>query len=61
MANRNSGGDSGIGMLVIAILAIVAMPIVGLYFLFREDPSNRVLGVVLLILGVCLWIWLGVN
>ncbi len=60
MANRNSG-DSGIGMLVIAILAIAAMPVVGLYFLFREDSSNRGLGVVLLILGIGLWIWWGVN
>lgn len=53
--------DSGLGCLVILLLAIFAMPIVGLYMVFKGDESQKALGIVLTIIGVILWIYLGIQ
>ncbi len=53
----SSSDDSGMGCLVMIILAMVAMPLVGLYMAFKgKDDGQKVLGVVLTIVGIIIWI-----
>ena len=53
--------DSGLGCVVIILLAIFAMPIVGLYMVFKGDEGQKALGIILTVIGVILWIYLGVQ
>lgn len=56
MSNNNRSSDGGTGCLVIAILAIIAMPLVGLYLAFAgESSEQKLLGVALLIVGVIVY------
>lgn len=53
---RRGSDDSAIGCLVMVVIAMIAMPIVGLYMLFTaEDTDKKTLGVILLIVGIILW------
>lgn len=54
---RGGSDDSGMGCLVMVILAMVAMPLVGLYILFKgNDDSQKAIGAILTILGIIIWI-----
>lgn len=53
--------DSGLGCVVILLLAIFAMPIVGLYMVSKGDEGQKVMGIILMIIGVILWIYLGLQ
>ncbi|MBQ9166113.1 MAG: hypothetical protein IJX71_04230 [Oscillospiraceae bacterium] len=53
--------DSGAGMIVLFLLGIVALPVVGLYFIFKQEDPQPVLGTVLVILGILLWAWISMN
>ena len=53
---RRKGTDDTLSFVVWILLIVFLMPITGLYFLLREDPSRRGLGWVLLIFGAILWI-----
>lgn len=53
---RGRGSDDALSLVVWLLIIIVAMPVTGLYFLLRKDPSKRWLGWVLLIGGIILWI-----
>ena len=57
--NRGGGGgdDAGMGCLVIAILCLVAMPLVGLYL--NSDSQTKTIGIVLTVVGFILWICVG--
>lgn len=56
--SRNS--DGGTGCLIVAILAVIAMPLVGLYLAFAgESSEQRYLGIALLIVGIIVYIKLG--
>ena len=45
------------GCLVMVILALVAMPLVGLYMLFKgNDDSQKAIGAILTIVGIIIWI-----
>ena len=57
---RRSDNDS-MPLIVLLLLAFYALPLVGLYFLLREDPSKRELGIILLVVGIILWIIVGVS
>ena len=58
---RASGGGA-LGFVTIALLAIVAMPIVGGYYLFLgKDSVQKVLGGIGLAVGIFLWIGLGLG
>ena len=48
--------DDTLLFVVWVLLIIFLMPLTGLYFLLRKDPSKRWLGWVLLIAGMILWI-----
>ena len=55
MSGNNKRSDDGIITFVaLIILAIVAMPLVGLYLIFKPNGST-LLGVLLVIIGVILW------
>jgi hypothetical protein len=61
--NRGDGGgdDAGMGCLVIAILCLVAMPLVGLYLIGSKgsDSQTKTIGIVLTVVGFILWICVG--
>lgn len=60
---RRGGDDGTASCLVYFILAIFAMPLLGLYLMLKKsaDDGTRVLGVVLLIAGIIIWVMIGVN
>jgi len=55
--SKNSGSnDSGMGCLAILVLAVIAMPLVGLYLaLAGESSEQKFLGVALLIVGIIVY------
>lgn len=53
--------DGAIGCVVILLLAIFAMPIVGIYMMAKGDETQKGLGLVLTIIGAIIWIYLGVH
>lgn len=57
--HRNGGrgsDDSATGCLAIVLLALVAMPIVGIYMLLTsEDSDKKTIGAILLIVGIIIW------
>ena len=59
--HRRRGNDDALALVVWLLLIVFLMPIVGLYFLLRQDPSKRGLGWVLLIIGIVLWIAIGAG
>lgn len=62
MSRNNKSNDSGIGCALVLILAVFAMPLVGLYLAVAgEEEGQKVLGVVLLIVGIIVWIKIGVS
>ena len=55
--HRGGSDDSGMGCLVMIILGLVAMPLVGLYMLFKgDDDGQKAIGVILTIVGIIIWI-----
>lgn len=62
MSRNNKSNDSGIGCALVLMLAVFAMPLVGLYLAVAgEEEGQKVLGVVLLIVGIIVWIKIGVS
>ena len=62
MSKNSKSSDSGIGCALVLMLAVFAMPLVGLYLaLAGEEKEQRMLGVVLLIVGIIVWIKIGVS
>ena len=55
MSRRKRNDDAATGCIVYAILALILMPLVGLYLVFSKDPEKRTWGWVLLVVGVILW------
>ena len=54
---RHNHDDSGMGCLVIFVLGLMAMPLVGLYMLIAgENSDQKVIGLILTIVGLILWI-----
>lgn len=57
--HRHGGGSSdasGMGCLVMIILALIAMPLVGVYMLISgKDSSQKTIGAILLIVGIIFW------
>ena len=57
---KRSDDDAAIGCIVYLLLIIFFMPIVGLFLICRKDPDKKPIGWVLLIIGIILWIVVGV-
>lgn len=61
MARRGRGGSDIDGSLAMIILGLVALPIVGLVMMLNsKTEDNKVLGGVLLVVGIVLWIIIGI-
>ena len=53
---RHNNDNSGMGCLVGLMLGLMAMPLVGLYMLLAgKDAGQRVIGLILTIVGIALW------
>lgn len=62
MSKNNKSNDSGIGCALVLMLAVFAMPLVGLYLAVTgKEDEQRILGVVLLIVGIIVWIKIGAS
>ena len=57
---KGSDDDAATGCIVYLILILFFMPIVGLFLICGKDPDKKPLGWVLLIIGIILWIVVGV-
>lgn len=52
--------DSGTGCLALILMAVIAMPLVGLYIAIKgESDEEKLLGVALLIVGIIMYIAMG--
>lgn len=55
--SRKNGNDEGvIGCLAFVLIAIIAMPLLGLYLLSQPSDQDKSIGLVLLIVDIILWI-----
>lgn len=61
MSGNNRNNDSGgLGCAVMMIVAVVAMPLVGLYLLAAgKEDAQKILGVALFIVSIIVWIKFG--
>ena len=56
------GGGGLIGLLAIMLIAIYAMPFVGGYVLITgKDDGSKLLGGSLLVVGIIIWIAMGIH
>lgn len=56
------GGGDLMGLIAVALLAIVAMPLVGGYVLVTgKDEGSKLLGGALLVVGLIVWAALGLR
>lgn len=53
----SGSGDTAIAL---ALIAIVAMPIFGIYLLTRNNETDKMWGAILTVLGIVLWFLIGV-
>ena len=60
---RGGGGDSGGNCLILLILALIAMPLVGLYLIIKSDgdEGTKVIGWILLVIGIIFWIYIAMQ
>ena len=57
-----SGGGGLLGILAVIFLAVVAMPFVGGYVLITgKEDGSKLLGGALLVVGIILWVALGIH
>lgn len=60
MSKENGSNGGGLGCAVMLLFAVVAMPLVGLYLAVAgKESGQKVLGVVLIIVGIIVWIKFG--
>lgn len=55
MSGNNRNNDAGVGCIMWMLLAIIAMPILGIYFIATGDESQKILGWALLIVGLIIF------
>ena len=56
MSNRGRNDDDfGAGCLVMCILAMIAMPAVGVWLLLKEEKESKIIGVILIVVGIFFW------
>ena len=60
---RQSPDDGGLGCLVMIILALIAMPLVGLYLALssKTDDETKVIGWIMVVMGCGIWIFAAVK
>ena len=60
MSRHRKSSDNGNTALALALIAIIAMPIFGIYLLTRNNETDKTWGAILTVLGIILWIVIGV-
>lgn len=55
MSRRYRRSNDDMGWIAWALLAVVALPIVGIYMLLNGKEHQKALGIVLIIVGIILW------
>lgn len=61
MSRRKKENEEALGFVVVILLALIAMPIVGMYLMTRKETFKRVLGGFLFLIGVFFWIVIATN
>ena len=56
--SRRRNSDSATSALAIVLLAIFALPLVGLYLMSKQNGSHKMLGLVLTVVGFAIWVWI---
>lgn len=54
------GGLDGSGYIALILMAIVALPIIGIYKIATGNEDDKAVGTVLLIVGIIIWIIMAV-
>lgn len=57
---RGRGGLDGSGYIALILMAIVALPIIGIYKIVTGNEDDKAIGTVLLIIGIIIWIIMAV-
>lgn len=57
--NKHQMSDEGGSCLVMVVLIIFFMPLVGIYYIFTGDEGEKVIGVLLLLIGIAIWVACG--
>ena len=56
MSKNNSSNDSGMGCLIILIIAVFAMPVVGIYLICTgKSKEQKLLGIALFIVSIIVY------
>lgn len=55
MGRGSRKDDTGLGCLVYVIMAVLLMPLVGLYMLIAGDKEQKGIGIALTIVGIIIW------
>lgn len=60
---RRNSDDSGLGCLVLIIIAMIAMPLTGLYLALNKesDETTKGIGWILVIIGSIFWIYVAAK
>ena len=58
---RRRNDDAAMGCIVYAVLGLILMPLIGLFFVCSKDTEKKTWSWILLILGIILWIVFGVG
>lgn len=62
MSGRKNNNSGDLGWLVLMVLAIVAMPFLGVYHLMAgKDDGQRMLGVALIIVGIIVYVMMEIG
>ena len=61
MRRNRKSSDGGTTAIAIALIAIIAMPIFGIYLLTRKNETDKIWGIILTVVGIILWIALGIG
>lgn len=57
MSRRRKTNDEPIGLVIVILLALIAMPIVGVYLITRKETFKRILGWFLFLVGIVFWLF----
>lgn len=54
--SKNNNNDSGMGCMIVMLLAVFAMPVVAMYLIFAGKSSEqKILGIALLVVSVIVY------
>ena len=55
-----SGKSDGNGYIALILMAIISLPIIGIYKIAKGNDAEKAIGVILLFVGIVIWIAVGV-